>query len=189
MSNRVKEIFQPDPMSGAMVRTYSLDYQIGRWKNGFDGYDRPGLTIARSADGLRQEVHWNSVMRPCEYKCYEEGTLLSWHKLIWEKDHTEGTGNLKTRVLYAPDGRALRCKVFDYDDRFNVVKETLHGQLSGYAGPMHLDQDNRSMAESPTPITTPILPMARISSSKKERTMEKSSGTTIYQVLPFPQPS
>lgn len=96
----------------------------------------PGITSVRDMDyRLITYKHEDGHLLSVEH-CNERDEVVSILKFIWSH------GRLKAKVMLDGQSQAYFSKVFEYDERGNVVKETFWGSLSGHAnGPFSLNAD------------------------------------------------
>ncbi len=96
----------------------------------------PGVTAVRDMDNrLTWYKHEDGHLLSVEH-CNEQDEVVSILKFIWSK------GRLKAKIMLDGQSQAYFSKVFKYDDRGNVIKETLWGSLSGHTnGPFSINQD------------------------------------------------
>ena len=136
-SNRVKEIQAPVGTDQTPITTHRFVYEASFDANKVMG---SGSTDVYNAYGVKSKYFYDNQQRLfCITKYDPQGNHYSSDHSIWGADNTPQKGNLIGKLLSDSDHRVLYAKTFDYDDRGNILKEVLYGNLTGKCTAMALD--------------------------------------------------
>ncbi len=125
---RVKSISVPNKENNALHKTYSFIYHLQNFeKNGgkTEVYDCDNnKTVYSYSKELRLESIHHYLFQNNQY------SLKNFQKLIWGKNLADATF-LLGRIFYDSQNKPIFAKRYFYDDKGNLIKEALFGNLSG----------------------------------------------------------
>ncbi len=102
------------------VTTHSYNY----YKRG----EKAGYTDVIDAFGNVTRYHYNKEHRLYRLEYFEgKATRIHAEEFLWDKD----SGQLNRHTLFNENNHAIFCRVYTYDKRGNILKESLYGAVSG----------------------------------------------------------
>ncbi len=142
--NRVKELWSPSGPNGEEVCTHRFSYSKFLWDEEKSICEKPGTTTVTGANGYKAEYQWSRELRPLKISLFDteaSSRPIAVHELVWGGETSVEVGDLRARALLDSDGRYLWIKSYEYDDQYNPITETLHGNLTGaFQGPLSIDK-------------------------------------------------
>lgn len=132
--NRVKELFRPAGPNGEEICTHRFSYPKIHWREDMSCCEKGGITTVEGPHGLKTTYEWSRELRPLWMRLYDtedSSQPKMMHELVWGAEKTNEVGDLKARALLDGDGRYIWIKTYSYDDHFNPITETFHGNLTG----------------------------------------------------------
>ncbi len=130
---RVNFIQEPAGHDQAPIKTAQFIYELDK-----KSYGRKLAGKTFYYDALKHQTiyHFNEEERLTAIERFQ-GTgsyaLRSCERLYWGSKQTVNHTNLISRTLEAADGGLLFCRHFKYDQKGNIVADSLYGNLQGYA--------------------------------------------------------
>lgn len=126
---RVKKLLLPTGKNGSFQSAYEFIYHPGKIKEkgGYtEVYDAKGNKITYSYDkNLRLTKIEKFIQKDGKY------VLKNFEKLIWGKNGSEKATFLLGKGIFNSQNKAILFIRYFYDDKGNIIKERLYGNLTG----------------------------------------------------------
>lgn len=136
--DRVRELQAPVGTDSTPHTTHRFKYSAKITKKDPLQYEE-GTTEVYDALGHKTVYSYNAEHKLSEIKRFK-GTkahqLYSIEKYMWGDPKSANATNLLSRCLLNSDGNPISARVFKYDERGNIIKESCYGNLTGSSKPL-----------------------------------------------------
>ena len=133
LSGKVREQTAQVGCDDKDVVTYQYRYHVKQFRS-TQNRQFEGWTQVLDPLRNRKDYHWDRFQRLTAIDSYDsDGKLVGRESLVWAELDSPDCSNLKVHRFLHADGRGIKARTYRYDERGNVLEETLWGNLSGHS--------------------------------------------------------